>query len=70
LSFGLEEHKSKSFCDTFKVVNNFLRQVMKLEIGSENNDYVSRMWEEVFDAQYSQIYNLFKNYVYCRMLGI
>jgi hypothetical protein len=32
---------------------------MKLEMGSENTAYVSRRWNEVFDAQYSQIYNLF-----------
>jgi hypothetical protein len=54
-SFGLEQHNSKSFCDTFKAVKKFLRQVM----GSGDTAYVAWMWTEVFDAQYSKIYNLF-----------
>jgi hypothetical protein len=61
LNFGLERHNCKSFCDIFKAVNFFLRQVM----GSGNSAYVSRMWKEVFDAQYSLTQSLQQNDKYC-----
>jgi hypothetical protein len=42
LIFGLIEYKNEIFYDMLESSGKYLREVMKLEIGCKNTDYLSR----------------------------